>query len=179
MKDWNVVVTVQESRFKDAVPLLWKYGRVEKTSYFNVVTMQVEDTAAFLEAFRQGVEQDPDALLSIGRIVPCTHGFLFQSVEDFETKAQDAARAFLGYWADHCFCVRMHRRGFQRTMSSQEEAANLGEFLKRELLRRGTPARVTFEDPDMILAVEAIGQRAGMSLWSREQRARYPFLKLD
>ncbi len=179
MKDWNVVVTVQEDRFKDAVPLLWKYGRVEKTSYFNVATMQVEDTAAFLEAFRQGVEQDPDELLSVGRIVPCTLCFLFQTIEEFEAKAQEAARAFLGDLAGRSFCVRMHRRGFQGTMSSQEEAANLGEFLGRELVQRGTPARVTFEDPDMILAVETIGQRAGLSLWSREQRARYPFLKLD
>jgi tRNA(Ser,Leu) C12 N-acetylase TAN1 len=43
----------------------------------------------------------------------------------------------------------------------------------------GTPARVTFEDPDFIVAVETVGQRAGMSLWSREELQRYPFVRLD
>jgi tRNA(Ser,Leu) C12 N-acetylase TAN1 len=40
-------------------------------------------------------------------------------------------------------------------------------------------ARVSFADPDYILALETVGQRAGLSLWDRVQRARYPFLGLD
>ena len=35
------------------------------------------------------------------------------------------------------------------------------------------------EDPDVILDVEIVAQQAGLSLWSRDQRKRYPFLKLD
>lgn len=50
----------------------------------------------------------------------------------------------------------------------------------REALEaRGTPARIDFSDPDAILAVETVGQRAGLSLWSREVIARHPLPGLD
>jgi tRNA(Ser,Leu) C12 N-acetylase TAN1 len=41
------------------------------------------------------------------------------------------------------------------------------------------PASIDFQDPDAILAVETVGQRGGLSLWTREQLRTYPFLGLD
>jgi len=55
----------------------------------------------------------------------------------------------------------------------------LDEALLETLEHRGTPGRIDFDDPDFILDVETVGQRAGMSLWTREDLHRYPFLKLD
>jgi hypothetical protein len=43
----------------------------------------------------------------------------------------------------------------------------------------GNPGRITFADPDAILALETVDCRAGLSLWSREDLQRYPFLHLD
>jgi hypothetical protein len=43
----------------------------------------------------------------------------------------------------------------------------------------GTPGRITFDDPDAILAVETVGRRAGPSLETREDLATYPFLGLN
>jgi tRNA(Ser,Leu) C12 N-acetylase TAN1 len=40
-------------------------------------------------------------------------------------------------------------------------------------------SRIDFDDPDYIIDIETVGQRAGMSLWSREHRLRYALLKLD
>ena len=45
--------------------------------------------------------------------------------------------------------------------------------------RAGTPGRISFEDPDAIIAIETIGQRAGMSFWRRADLQRYPFLRVD
>jgi hypothetical protein len=40
----------------------------------------------------------------------------------------------------------------------------------------GTPARVTFDDPDAILLIETIGGRAGMAVLTRDDYARHPLL---
>jgi tRNA(Ser,Leu) C12 N-acetylase TAN1 len=37
---------------------------------------------------------------------------------------------------------------------------------------------VVFDDPDAILSVDTVGDRAGLALWTREELRRYPFLGL-
>lgn len=51
--------------------------------------------------------------------------------------------------------------------------------MEQELAGKREQARVDFDDPDFIVVLETVGQRGGMSLWSREQRQRYPFVNLD
>lgn len=41
------------------------------------------------------------------------------------------------------------------------------------------PARMAFEDPDLIIAVETMGPRAGASIWSDEGLKRFKLLHLD
>jgi tRNA(Ser,Leu) C12 N-acetylase TAN1 len=73
----------------------------------------------------------------------------------------------------------MHRRGFKHRISSHEEECRLGAALLDALDVAGTPGSLSFENPDAIVAIETVGQRAGISLWSREDLERYPFLRLD
>ena len=54
----------------------------------------------------------------------------------------------------------------------------IGQFIVDETQRRGHEARTSFDDPDLILAVETVGQRAGISLWTRDDRLRHPLLNL-
>jgi tRNA(Ser,Leu) C12 N-acetylase TAN1 len=179
MKDWNVVVTVAENGFKDCFSLLSKYGSVEKTPFRNVLTLKVEDIVAFLESFLQDMQANPAYRQVFCRVIPCTHGFFFQTVEAFEEKAKQCIQAFLPQMAYRSFHVRMHRRGFHGTIRSQQEASLLGDYLDEQLSLQDAVGKVTFDDPDVILDVEIVAQQAGLSLWSREQRKRYPFLKLD
>ena len=81
--------------------------------------------------------------------------------------------------AQSAFHVRMHRRGFKGRLSSQDEERFLDSVLLAALEEAGTPGRITFEDPDAIISVETVGQRAGMSFWRRDDLERYPFLRLD
>lgn len=60
MQDWNVVVTVQEHGFVDALRLLEQFGPVGKTKYYNVLVMKVEDVPAFLTQLAER-----DAALSV------------------------------------------------------------------------------------------------------------------
>ena len=179
MKDWNVVVTVAENRFIDGISLLRNYGHVEKTSFYNVLTLKVANIDAFLESFLQDMQTDRAYMHVFCRVIPCTCGFFFQTIKVFEEKARQCIQSFLPQLAHRSFHVRMHRRGFHSTIKSQDEAGLLGDYVDEQLRAQGAAGKVIFEDPDVILDVEIVAQQAGLSLWSREQRKRYPFLKLD
>jgi len=47
----------------------------------------------------------------------------------------------------------------------------------RAFLRVALP-HVAFDDADAVLAVDTVGDRAGMALWTRDDLRRYPFLGL-
>ena len=64
-------------------------------------------------------------------------------------------------------------------MSSQEEEQLMDKVLLEALETAGTPGSITFDDPDAIVAIETLGHRAGVSLWTRDDLRRYPFLRLD
>lgn len=175
MQDWNVVVSTREGDFNRASRFLRRLGTVHRTGMYNVLVMKVHDVAEFLETLRG----HPEMLPCFGKIVPVTTTFTFQSPEEFENQAAAAARAWVTQLTDKTFHVRMHRRGFQGKMSSQNEEHFLDHVLLEELARTGKTARITFEDPDFIIAVETVGNRAGLSLWSREDLRQNPFVKLD
>ena len=72
----------------------------------------------------------------------------------------------------------MHRRGFKGRIEGAAEERRLGEAILDSLQQAGTPARVTFEDPDAIVLIETLGQHAGLALITREDLRRYPFIHL-
>jgi len=77
------------------------------------------------------------------------------------------------------FHVRMHRRGFKGRLSSQHEEQFLDHHLLERLEARGSAGRIDFDDPDAIIAVETLGQVAGLSRWTRDQLRKYEMLTLD
>lgn len=179
MLEWNVVVSVYEDGYKSAVRLLQPFGRVERTGYYNVLVMKVDDLSTFIDRLAALVVETPGVLNDISRIAPCETCFDYESAQEFESKARDVALSWVPELAQSAFHVRMHRRGFKGRLSSQEEERFLDAVLLTALEEAGVPGRITFEDPDAILSVETVGQRAGMSFWVRDDLERYPFLRLD
>jgi tRNA(Ser,Leu) C12 N-acetylase TAN1 len=177
--DWNVVISLHERTYGQARKLLEKLAPVSRTSYFNVLVMKVEDIGCLLETLRQWMEADAHIRDILARVVPVVRTFTFQTVEEFETKARETSLSFVPALAGKTFYIRMHRRGFKGRLSSQNEERFLDEFLLEALDKMGNPGRITFADPDAILALETVDCRAGLSLWSREDLQRYPFLHLD
>ena len=178
--DWNVIVTVREHGFKKARDFLYGFGQVNKTEYFNVMVLRVEDVAQFLEEIKTAISINSVVLEYIAKVMPLTHTFRYQSAEEFEAKAQAIVADWVVGLSGKRFHVRMHRRGFKGRLSSQSEESILDTFIlnKLEQLEK-SPAKIDFDDPDYIIAVETLGQLAGLSLWSRDQLQRYPFLKMD
>lgn len=180
MFDWNVIVSVYDEGFRRAVHFLEKLAPVRKTEYFNVLAMKVDDLQTFLEALRARYQQDPDLFAYvISRLIPLSATFVFQTPTEFETRSKAIVSHWLPRLANKSFHVRMHRRGFAGRLSSHDEERFLDQFLLQRLKELGTPGVITFDNPDAIVAVETLGQQAGLALWLREDLQRYPFLKLD
>jgi tRNA(Ser,Leu) C12 N-acetylase TAN1 len=173
-----VVVSVQEHSFRQAFELLQKLGGARKTDYYNVVTLHVADPGAFPIVLQQAIDRNPALQSVLARVMPVVHTFTFQSPEELQHKASQALAHWLEKLSGHSFYVRMHRRGFKERISSQREEQRLGHWLIDQLCARGETGRITFDDPDYIIALETVGQRAGVSLWDRDERQRYAFLKL-
>ncbi len=179
MIDWNVVATVRGERFRDAVKLLETFGPVGRTDFFNVLVLRADDIPGTLERLRDRLEQEPATGSILARFIPLTRTFIFNSATEFEARAAEIAAGWIPDLAGKSFHVRMCRRGFKGKMSSMDEEHFLDGHLLGLLEEAGTPGRITFADPDAVIAVETVGPRGGLSLWSREELARYPFLGLD
>jgi tRNA(Ser,Leu) C12 N-acetylase TAN1 len=179
MHDWNVVISLHERQYGRARKRLEKLGQVRRTAYFNVLVMKVEDIGELLETLQQEVKENPRLLTILARVMPVTQVFTFQTVEEFEAKAREASLTFVSDLVGKTFHIRMHRRGFKGRLSSQDEEKFLDEVLLEALAKREKPGQITFADPDAILAVETVDCQAGLSLWTREDRQRYAFLRLD
>jgi tRNA(Ser,Leu) C12 N-acetylase TAN1 len=141
--------------------------------------MKVDNIRNFLETLREWVKEDTHILSLISRVMPVTQTFNFQSAEEFEEKATEAASKWISMLADRSFHVRMYRRGFKGKIASNEEECFLDDFLLDALKKEVMKGDISFQNPDAIVVVETVGSQAGMSIWTREDLDRYPFLRLD
>ena len=176
---WNVVVTLPEATFVDACRLLGRWGKVRRTHFYNVLAMRVADPRAFLHDFANAVAEAPGLLNIVSHVVPAHRTFDFQTHEEFEQKVRDILHAWLPQLAGASFYVRLHRRGDKKVLPGQPEERSLDAMLLQALVVAGTPGRISFDDPDLAVQIETIDGRAGVSLWSREERKRCPFLGID
>jgi tRNA(Ser,Leu) C12 N-acetylase TAN1 len=177
--DWNAVVTVREEGFGKATQMLRRFGEVRRSSFFNVLVMKVEDPSSFLDSLEEQAEDDPRWEAVVSRVVAGGSCFSFTSPGDFETKALEAAKALAPQLAGKSFHVRVHRRGLKDRISSQSEEALIADGVLAVLREAGHEGRVTFENPDAIVVVETVGDRACVSSWTHAEQERYRFLRVD
>ena len=179
MRNWNVVATVAEGKFGQALRFLDRFAAVGKTAYYNVLMLQADDVLGLMEALLAEQQACAGEPFFLHRAIPVTHTFSFDSRQEFENQAVETVLAWVPKLADRSFFVRMHRRGFKGRLSSVEEEKFLDEVILEILGRSGRSGQVVFDDPDAIVAVETVGTQAGMSCWFREQLRRYPFLVFE
>ena len=179
MHDWNAVITVHDDGYNLARRILERYGRVDRSDYFNILLMKTSDSRHLLEALREDSAREPDLFTPLARVMPVFQTFTFQTPGEFEGKAREAVWDWLPALGGKTFHLRMHRRGFKGKLSSMDEERFLDTYRLEALEMAGTEGEITFDDPDAILALETVGPRAGLSLWTREDLERYPLLHLD
>ncbi len=175
----KIVIVSRPGEYRRVCQLFGRFGAVEATDYYNVVLLTVGDVDAFISDYLERSANDERLVETISRLLPLQHSFGFSNREEFEQQAKVLALEFAELLEGLGFHVRMHRRGHHNELSAQTEEQFLDGLLLEELVRRGAPGRITFDDPDAILDVETVGDLAGMSLWTRNDLARMPFLHVD
>jgi tRNA(Ser,Leu) C12 N-acetylase TAN1 len=179
MRDWNVVISLFQDGSKRAVRMLEQFGPVEHSAYHNVVLMKVEDPTALLDALEKKIAEMPDLYDAISRVAPAQRSFEFASAEVFLDNARSIMLDWLPLLADRSFHVRLHRRGERHVLRSPEIERILDDDVLDGTRNLGAPARISFADADLIIAIDTVDHRTGLALWSREDLARYRLLRPD
>jgi len=179
MQDWNVVISVRGEGYQRARRLMKEFGNVSRSQFLNVLVMKVDSIEQFMDRLQERIMADPSITDCLGHVMPAAITFVFESSEEFENRLCGVVVPWIPSLANKTFHVRMHRRGFKGVLSSQREEQFLDHFLMERLAEAGTPGEISFDDPDMIVAVETVSDQAGLSLWSRKELMRYSFLHID
>jgi tRNA(Ser,Leu) C12 N-acetylase TAN1 len=180
MQDWNVVVTVfEEAGIRRAMALLPEYGETEASDFHNVLVMKVRDVEAFADRLADRLKERPFLLRHISRILPCQTQFDFRSALEFELKALEVVLGWSRALRGSRFLLRVHRRGRRDQLSASREARFLEDAILRRIEDLGAPGRIDLDDPDFTIDVETVGERAGVSIWTRDDLEQLPFLRID
>lgn len=138
-QSWNVVVTARQDRLPEARRALRALGHVERTGFYNVLALNVDELESFLPRLDRLVADHPSLAESIASVFPADRCFDFADAADFESKARDAALAWASQLAGKSFHVRVHRRGRKRTLVSPDEERAVGRRAPRGDARGGHP----------------------------------------
>ena len=178
MLDWNVLVKVKEHSFSPAYLMLEKFGKVYQSDFENLLLVKVASIPEFLANFDRQLKEDRSLINLFERIVPVTKTFDFQSAKEFEAKAKQIVLNWMPMLASKKFYVRMHRIGFKDRIDRHEEETFLDLVILQELEKIGSPGEISGVDPDVIVAVETVTERAGLACWTSQGLRDYPWLGL-
>lgn len=179
---WNAIITLRgsdERKARESRHILQEFGEVEFTRFFNVLVMRVPNIYEFIYRFSNEYLKRPELQEHISRLSPLMRTFHFNSPEEFEMKAKKFVMDWATALSNKTFHVRIHRRGFKGSLKSLEEEQLLDYFVLCTLKERGTPGKITFNDPDYIIEIDSINNLAGLAIWGREDIKAFPFLNLD
>jgi tRNA(Ser,Leu) C12 N-acetylase TAN1 len=152
-------------------------GEFRRTSFKGVLTGWVEDIPWFLETVQKAYSDGIRWARNIARILPTEQTFTF-TPETFTDQLKEAVSPFLSRMSDGTFFVRLERRGYKGKIISPEVERAVDAHLIVQGERQGKVLRVSFEDPDFIVAVETVAPVCGILLLDREYRSRNPLVKI-
>jgi tRNA(Ser,Leu) C12 N-acetylase TAN1 len=177
VREWNVLVTVLPGRDPAVLSELRHRGEFNRSGFKGVLTGRVEDVPEFLQSLYQAVEHGSLWVRDIARILPLERTFSF-TPETFVDLLKEAVSPFVQTMEGGTFFVRLERRGYKGKILSPDVERTVDAHILILAEKEGKSLRVSFEDPDYIIAVETVGPRCGVALISRELRTRYPFVKI-
>ena len=97
------------------------------------------------------------------------------SADDFRGKAKSIVVEWAPQLAGRSFHVRFHRRGAAYDLPTPDVERLLDHALLETLRRAASPGAISFSDPDAVIAIDTIDDRAGMGLWRRVEFLTPPF----
>jgi tRNA(Ser,Leu) C12 N-acetylase TAN1 len=179
MQEWNAVISVREHGFKRAFDVFDEFGEVKRTEFFNLLLLRAQDMPHMLDTLRERAEKSPESLVFLARLIPVTRTFIFHSPDEFEDRTKTTVLGWAPDLRGKSFFVRIHRRGFRGRIQSMDEERLLDTLLLEELEKSGKPGKISFDNPDAVIAIETVGTWAGLALFTREEKERYPFIRVE
>jgi tRNA(Ser,Leu) C12 N-acetylase TAN1 len=141
--------------------------------------MNVQDPVALLEAIKRRTKENPALYDAISRIAPTMETVNFHSPEEFRDKVKDQLLSWISQLAGRSFHVRFHRREPRINLRTPDVEKFLDDALLHRLSHDGTTGKISFTDPDFVLAVDSVDDRAGIGLWTRDDLNRHRLLRPD
>lgn len=175
---WNVLATAKDKEQRHLAKRLRRFGDFRWTQFRGVLVGRVEDHQAFFEQLLRCEENEPGFLHPLAKVVPVDLVFTF-TVDDLTTKLKQAVVKYAGLIGSGTFYVRVERRGHAGAVHSRELEQELDRTLVESLKAGGEYPVVSFHDPDVILAVEMLGNECGIGALPRALRSRFPFIRVS
>ncbi|MGB8397573.1 hypothetical protein, partial [Bradyrhizobium sp.] len=116
---------------------------------------------------------------AIARVAPAMRTFDFSSAEDFKDKAKSILLEWLPSLAGKSFHARLHRRGPRLDLHAPDVERFLNDVTIEVTVKAGLPGRISFTDPDAVIVIDTVDDRAGLAMWTREDVARHRLLRPD
>jgi tRNA(Ser,Leu) C12 N-acetylase TAN1 len=177
VQPWNVLATSFEGHRDQLLTALRRLGNFRGGGYRNILVGHVPEPAALLDAVRAALTTDRLLATSLAKVVPIEVTVRFDS-EDAAAGLAPAAEPFLDRLGGGSFFVRVERRGLKGKLVSPTVEREVADRVWRALEARGHVPRVAFTDPDHVLAIETLGENAGLALLSRALRRDYEFVRV-
>jgi tRNA(Ser,Leu) C12 N-acetylase TAN1 len=175
---WNIVVTCKQGGQRAVRRALHPLIRLRSSGFRNVLVGRVDDVDGFLVAVAEVLARRPRLESALGKLLPVERTFLVDVPRFHEQLAAEAA-GLVERLVGQSFHVRVERRGHKGVINTHAAEQALGEALYSDLQARGHKPTVTFTDPDVVVAVELIGEVAGLELVTRDMRERFSFVRVD
>jgi tRNA(Ser,Leu) C12 N-acetylase TAN1 len=75
-------------------------------------------------------------------------------------------------------CKKIDKREKTTHIKPGRSEKDMSAFIIDALEKTGKQAQVDFEEPEKLIIVETIGNRAGVGLITRTMKERYPFIRV-
>jgi tRNA(Ser,Leu) C12 N-acetylase TAN1 len=173
-----VLVTSHEGFSRDLRRTLRRFGDFHAAGFRNVLLGEVASVEPFLLLLEQELEKKPFCKRWLARVLPLHLTFPIDPAT-FATDVESHLLALAPTIVGKSFHVRVERRGHKGVLNTRTLELRLGEFLWSRVAALGPMPVISFEDPDVVVAMEIIGAVGGLALVTRALRQRFPFVKID
>lgn len=174
---WNVLATAKNHQQGHLARRLKRLGDFRWSPYLGVLIGRVEDHQAFFEQLLRSEEIEPGFLLPLARVVPLDKTLTIDTTSLIPTLKAEVL-AYVDRIGSGSFYVRVERRGHKGEIHSQQIEQELDHAVIELLTQRGCTPRIDFQNPDVIIAIEIVGDECGIGKITKSERERYPFIKV-
>ena len=130
------------------------------------------------ERVREGLERGRQRIP--GRLHASTaRNFDFLSEEEFVEKAKSIIGEWLPRLAGRSLHVQLRRRGTKLELRTQKAERLFNDAVFGAAAEAGMPGKILFTNPDVVIGIDTIDNRAGLALWTREEPAHFHLLRPD